>query len=441
MAEDNYEQQLRTASAQVYEHSRELAAKNKILALLAKLYDISIQSLTPQQLAQEVTKAVQVEFDFERVAVLLYDSSTDKLSSLGYAQTDRFMHATASAEAYFNSVSIAPAKTNPFFGKVVQDKEAVHTEDLMAVWGEHVSADVLAELQTEGHVRTLLAYPLKAGSHVIGALLLALNRTVDELVEYEKQAITSVVTVTSVALDKALVYEELQLTNERQETLIHFIGHEVKGFLTKDAGALAALSEGDLGALPETAKGFVDQALEQSRQGADSVTNILKASNLKKGTVTYAKAPLDLKALVNEAVEKVRGAAEKKGLTITFTAEGEPFQMIGDKEQLNDHVLRNLIENAVNYTPSGSITVSLKNENKKLVFAVKDSGVGITEEDKKRLFTEGGHGAESQKINVHSTGYGLYIAKNITEAHGGTIRAESEGAGKGSTFIAEFPAA
>lgn len=231
----------------------------------------------------------------------------------------------------------------------------------------------------------------------------------------------------------------LETANERQETLIHFIGHEVKGFLTKDAGAFAALVEGDLGQLPETAKPFVASALAQSRAGADSVGNILKASNLKRGTVTYIKAPFDLKALVAGAVEKARASAEQKGLKIEFVSDEGLYQMLGDASQLNDHVLRNLIENSINYTPAGSITVSLKNEGGKLVFAVKDTGVGISAEDKKRLFTEGGHGAESQRVNVHSTGYGLYIAKQITEAHGGTIRAESEGAGKGSTFIAEFP--
>lgn len=233
---------------------------------------------------------------------------------------------------------------------------------------------------------------------------------------------------------------ELQETNERQETLIHFIGHEVKGSLAKDAGVFASLSEGDLGALSDTATTFVKQALAETRQGADAVANILKAANLKKGTVTYAKAPFDLKALVAEAVERARPLAEKKGLTLSFTPDDTAFQLTGDKAQINDHVLRNLIDNAVNYTPSGSITVSLTKEHGKLVFMVKDTGVGITEEDKKRLFTEGGHGKDSQAINVHSTGYGLYIAKSIVEEHKGTIRAESAGAGKGSSFIVEFPA-
>ena len=170
--------------------------------------------------------------------------------------------------------------------------------------------------------------------------------------------------------------------------------------------------------------------------------NILKASNLKKGTVTYTKEPFDFKQLAAEAVEKAKRVAEEKGLALTFTAaDGASYQMTGDKAQLNDHVLRNLIDNAVNYTPSGSIAVSLKRDGTKIVFAVKDSGIGITEEDKKRLFTEGGHGEDSQTVNVHSTGYGLYIAKQIAIAHGGAIRAESEGADKGSTFIVEFPVA
>ncbi len=235
---------------------------------------------------------------------------------------------------------------------------------------------------------------------------------------------------------------ELEVTNERQETLIHFIGHEVKGFLTKDAGAFASLSEGDFGALPEALKPFVARSLAQSRDGVRSVTDILTASNQKKGTMTYAKESFDLKALVAETMEKARPLATEKKLALSFLEadSGTPYLFTGDKSKIGDNVFRNIIDNSVNYTPSGSVVVSLKKENEKFIFAVKDTGIGITEEDKKRLFTEGGHGKDSQKVNAHSTGYGLYIAKNIVEAHGGSVRAESEGVGKGSTFTVELPA-
>ncbi|MDB5244500.1 MAG: Two-component system, NarL family, sensor histidine kinase BarA [Parcubacteria group bacterium] len=234
--------------------------------------------------------------------------------------------------------------------------------------------------------------------------------------------------------------DELEATNDRQEGLIHFIGHEVKGFLTKDAGAFASLADGDYASLPQSLKPFVEQALIESRAGADSVASILKASNLKKGTVAYTKELFDLKELVRATLEKEKVSADHKGLTLLFNAEDSSYQMNGDKGQIADHVLRNLIDNSINYTTSGSVTVSLRREGAKILFSVKDTGVGITSEDKVRLFTEGGHGKDSQVVNAHSTGYGLYIAKQITEAHGGTIRAESEGAGKGSEFIVEFPA-
>lgn len=235
--------------------------------------------------------------------------------------------------------------------------------------------------------------------------------------------------------------QELQQTNTRQEWLIHFIGHEVKGFLAKDAGVFAMLSEGDMGALPDALRPLIDRALAQSREGVTAVTDILKASNQKKGTTEYKKESFDFKQLVAEEVEKARPEAEEKGLALSFTADdaGAPYAFVGDRGEIGDHVLRNLIDNAINYTPSGSVAVSLKREGRKMIFAVKDTGIGITEEDKKRLFTEGGHGKDSQRVNTHSTGYGLFIAKNIVIAHGGTIAALSEGAGKGSMFVVEFP--
>ena len=234
---------------------------------------------------------------------------------------------------------------------------------------------------------------------------------------------------------------ELQETNERQETLMHYIGHEVKGFLTKDAGAFSALVDGDFGQLQDGMKPFVENALQQSRDGARSVTDILTASNQKKGTMTYTKAPFDLRALVAEIIEREQRTATGKGLVLAFSADdaGAPYTVNGDREKIAENVFRNIVQNSINYTPSGSITASLKKEDKKFVFSIKDTGVGITEEDKKNLFTEGGHGKDSQKVNAHSTGYGLYIAKNIILAHGGTIRAESEGVNKGSTFTIELP--
>src|SRR3989344_7392269 len=224
---------------------------------------------------------------------------------------------------------------------------------------------------------------------------------------YEEQLKAANEAVYKHSLELARLKQELEQTNERQETLIHFIGHEVKGFFTKDAGAFAALCEGDFGELSEGLKPFVREALKQTRDGVASVSDILQASNLKKGTTTYQKQLFDLGELVIEEVERARSVAENKKLTLTLhTVESEHHPFTGDRAEIGDHVLRNLIDNAIAYTPSGAIDVTLEKKGNVYSLSVKDTGIGISAEDK---------------------------------AHGGTIRAESDGPGQGSTFVVELP--
>ncbi len=137
----------------------------------------------------------------------------------------------------------------------------------------------------------------------------------------------------------------------------------------------------------------------------------------------------------------LRQTAEKKGIVLEVSIAGGDYALIGDEAKIRRHVIRNLIDNSIHYTPTGSISVSLSRSNDAIHFSVKDTGIGITKEDMARLFTEGGHGKESIKVNVDSTGYGLFIAKQVTEAHGGRIWAESKGKGQGSEFVVEFPLA
>ena len=136
-----------------------------------------------------------------------------------------------------------------------------------------------------------------------------------------------------------------------------------------------------------------------------------------------------------------------KGLKLEANITPDACNVLGDAIWLKE-VVNNLIENSIKYTKEGTITVGLEKKpaspsqdgDKKVRIYVKDTGVGITEEDKKSLFTEGGRGKDSVKINVDSTGYGLYSVKLIVEAHKGKVWAESEGIGKGSTFWVELDA-
>ena len=236
--------------------------------------------------------------------------------------------------------------------------------------------------------------------------------------------------------------QELEVVNHQQEGLLHFISHEIKGYLTKNEAGFAAITEGDYGAVSEPLKTMAASALVDTRKGVETVMDILDASNLKKGTVAYDKKPFNFSAALQDVVNSLKPMAQEKGISLEYTDNTDgPATVNGDENKLRRHVIRNVIDNSIKYTPSGSVHVELSKTAGILRMTITDTGVGITAEDMKRLFTEGGHGADSIKVNVHSTGYGLYIAKSITEAHGGKIWAESDGAGKGSRFIVELPSA
>lgn len=234
--------------------------------------------------------------------------------------------------------------------------------------------------------------------------------------------------------------QELELINQQQETLLHFVTHEIKGYLTKNQAAFAAIVEGDFGTVTPELQKMAQTALADVKNGVSTVMDILSASNMKKGTVTFKHEQFDIKEATVEIIKSLTPAAEERNLTLESKVAWEGnFSIVGDRENITTHVLRNLIDNAIRYTPAGFVTVELTRVGNFVRFSVQDTGVGITPEDMKRLFTEGGHGKDSIKVNVHSTGFGLFIAKSIVDAHHGKIWAESAGAGKGSKFIVELP--
>lgn len=236
--------------------------------------------------------------------------------------------------------------------------------------------------------------------------------------------------------------KELEEVNRQQESLLHFISHEVKGYLTKSEAAFAAIYAGDYGEVAPKLREMSGFALSDVRKGVETVIDILDASNLKRGTVSYQKSSFDFVQAVEDTVRDLMGDAQDRGLELTFERPVTgACTVVGDEEKLRRHVIRNIIDNSIRYTIHGIVRVELSRSETMVRMTVTDTGVGITSDDMKHLFTEGGKGADSVKVNVHSTGYGLFIAKQIVEGHGGKVWALSEGKNMGSRFFVELPLA
>jgi signal transduction histidine kinase len=234
--------------------------------------------------------------------------------------------------------------------------------------------------------------------------------------------------------------KDLKIANEGQASLMHFMNHQVKGRFGNAKNIFAELLTDDYGVMPPDAKPLLEKGLDETNLGINYVQNILKGASAENGTLPIEMKPIDFRKVVEVAATKQRPYAEAKGLSFELKMQDSDYSMSGDELQLGEAV-RNLIDNSINYTQQGSIAVILGAVGKTIRFMVKDTGFGLTDEDKTKLFKSGGRGAESLKVNTNSTGYGLVFVKGVVEAHKGKVWAESAGRGKGSTFIVELPRA
>lgn len=235
-----------------------------------------------------------------------------------------------------------------------------------------------------------------------------------------------------------LLADELNQANKRQTSLIRFITHQLKGFVSKSRNIFSMIGEEDFGPVPEQMRPIIEEGFRETSKGAQTIQEILNAANIKSGKVAYANDPYDFAELVKSVVGMLKPNADAKQLALTVAGTDTSLTIRGDRMQM-ENAVKNLIDNSIKYTLAGSVAITLEHQNELVRLTVADTGVGITPDDMQNLFTEGGHGKESQKVNVDSTGFGLYIVKNIVEAHKGKVWAESEGEGKGAKFVVELP--
>lgn len=230
---------------------------------------------------------------------------------------------------------------------------------------------------------------------------------------------------------------DLQKSIKARESLTHLVTHKVKGYFTRTKCVFAEMIEGSFGVLPPKAKEMAAGGLASDNEGIAMVDMVLNQASLQAGLIKYDMKPFDFKGIVKEIIEEKRGPAEKKGLKMETDIKDENYAITGDQHWLKEAIL-NLVDNAVKCTVTGKITVGLGLKEKQVFFYVKDTGRGITDEDRKNLYTEGGRGKDSLKYNPDSTGYGLSTVKLIVEAHKGKVWEDTE-VGKGSTFYVKLP--
>ena len=212
--------------------------------------------------------------------------------------------------------------------------------------------------------------------------------------------------------------------------------HQLRTPLSAIKWALALLKEENLPF--EEKKEIIEKLSESTERMIKLVNDLLNVSRIEEGRFLYKPKKEDLREIVKTIFNQEKEVAQKKNITFNLFLPKEPCFSLIDKEKISLAV-QNLIENAIHYTPpGGKVEVFLEKKDKKLVFKVKDTGIGIPEEEQKRIFEKFFRGSNALKIETSGSGLGLFITKNIVEAHKGKIWFESK-VGKGTTFYFSLP--
>jgi signal transduction histidine kinase len=236
-----------------------------------------------------------------------------------------------------------------------------------------------------------------------------------------------------------------ELDKARAE-FMSFASHQLQTPLTAIRGFASLLLEGSGGALTAAEKDMIGKIAVSSERMVHLVEDYLNLSRIESGKLEFTFAKCSLEDICQEVVDTLALKAKEKNLSLTFHRPNEPLpEVVIDGPKVRE-VISNLVDNAVKYTPAGSVTVDVERRRRKegensdwVKATVSDTGLGISKTELSHLFAKFDRGTNKERLMIKGTGLGLYVGKVMIENNGGKIWAESDGEGKGSRFIVEIP--
>lgn len=228
---------------------------------------------------------------------------------------------------------------------------------------------------------------------------------------------------------------ELNELNNAKDNLLMIIGHDVRNPLGSIGGLLELIEKGQLS--PEENTKFLQLARGAVRQASDLLENLLHWVKTQTMQNVVKKEPVQIQALVDGVFQFSISKSQTKEIILKNVV--SPALYVSLDKQMMETVLRNLISNAIKFSPRGAVvTVQAKKSRSQMVISVKDQGIGMDTETQNKLFNSGKVHSLPGTENERGTGFGLNICKNLVEQQGGSLQVVSS-PGKGTSMNVLLP--
>lgn len=323
---------------------------------------------------------------------------------------------------FITAMSFAILKHQLFNVKVIATEMLV-----FSLWIIILVRTIISDTTTDLIINSVLFLVLV----VIGIFLIrSVIKEVDQREKIEK-----------LALDLQKANDRLKEVDKQKSEFVSFATHQLRAPLTAMKGYASLILEREMEPVSEKAREAVGRIFESSNTLTAIVDDYLNVTRIELGSIRYTFDTINLKDLVENVIAELKPNIDKS-VNIKFSVNIEKssdYLITADKDKLKQ-VIANLVDNSVKYTPKGKVVVSLSYDTLGhiYVFKVSDTGIGISSQILPKLFQKWSRSDNANKTNIKGTGLGLYVAKEIINAHHGTIRAESPGEGKGSVFTVEL---
>ena len=226
---------------------------------------------------------------------------------------------------------------------------------------------------------------------------------------------------------------------ERMKTeFVSLSAHQLRTPLAAIKWTLKLFLEGDLGQLTKEQREFLEKTYKSNERMISLINDLLNVTRIEEGRYVYQPLFYDICDVTQSVIDLFKEEVKIKNIKLEFKKPEDLPKILMDQEKIK-LVIENFIDNAVKYTfPNGKVTVSVIRGTSEIEVRVQDTGVGIPKDQQSRVFGRFFRGSNVIRMDTEGSGLGLFLAKNIIEAHGGRIGFESE-SGKGSTFYFTLP--
>lgn len=232
--------------------------------------------------------------------------------------------------------------------------------------------------------------------------------------------------------------KQLQRLDAAKDEFVSMASHQLRTPLTSVKGYISMVLEGDVGRISAQQRELLEEAFASSERMVHLIGDFLNVSRLKTGKFMIDQHPIDLIKLIKQEVDSLQSTANAHNLKLTFRMPSY-FPVLYVDEGKIRQVIMNFIDNAIYYSKEGTtIAVELSIVDGSAVLKVKDTGIGVPKAEQTHLFTKFFRATNARRQRPDGTGVGLFLAKKVIVAHGGSIVFESV-EGEGSTFGFRLP--